>query len=407
MSLIRVRCFFMNINYGLMVRLYPDEDMKIKFNQNIGNSRFTWNKLLENYQNTYKLFKSHGYTKLKSNMTTFNAMLGMLKKEHDFLYLSESSSLQQVYRDLINAYKKFFNGECSYPRFKSKKRDKKSFRIQNNHNIKIKDNTIILPKLGETHYRTSKKYHEKLKNVKINSVTIKLENGKYYAVFNIETEISEFPKTYKFVGIDLGMRTLATLDNGLKIANLDVIYEESMIKKYQKRLSRKKYQSNRYKKTLKTYWKWVDQKKNKINDYYHKITTQIVKKYDIIILEDLDIKGMFQNPHNSQKLQRIVWGKFVEMLKYKAEIYGKTIRQINRWYPSSKNCSNCGYYYKDLQQDETEWKCPQCHTVHDRDLNAGKNILKQGLIDLIDETMNLWDRGDSTVILLSFESTSP
>ena len=97
----------MNINYGLMVRLYPDEDMKIKFNQNIGNSRFTWNKLLENYQNTYKLFKSHGYTKLKSNMTTFNAMLGMLKKEHDFLYLSESSSLQQVYRDLINAYKKF------------------------------------------------------------------------------------------------------------------------------------------------------------------------------------------------------------------------------------------------------------------------------------------------------------
>uniref|UniRef100_UPI00388D470B RNA-guided endonuclease InsQ/TnpB family protein n=1 Tax=Methanobrevibacter sp. TaxID=66852 RepID=UPI00388D470B len=347
------------VNQGLKVRLYPDEDMKIKINQNIGNSRFTWNKLLESYQNTYKIFKLHGYTKLKCNMTTFNTMLNMLKKEHDFLGLSESSSLQQVFRDLINAYNKFFNGKGGYPKFKSKKHNKKSFKIQNNHNIKIRDNTIVLPKLGEIYYRTSRKYREKLKNAKINSVTIKLENGKYYAVFNIETETPNFPKTHKFVGIDLGIRTLATLDNGLKIANLDVTHEEKMIKKYQKRLSNQEYQSNRYKDTQKTYWKWVDRKKNKIHDYYHKITTQIVKKYDIIILEDLNIKGMFQNPHSSPKLQRIGWRKFVEMLKYKAEIYGKTFRQISRWYPSSKTCSNCGYYYQGLKY-EKKWKCPQC-----------------------------------------------
>ena len=394
------------VNLGLKVRLYPDEDMMIKINQNIGNSRFTWNKLLEYYKETYKLFKLHGYSKLKCNMTTFNAMLNMLKKEHDFLYLSESSSLQQVYRDLIHAYNKFFNGESDYPRFKSKKHDKKSFRIQNNGNIKIKDNIIILPKLGGVYYRTSKKYREKLKKVKINNVTIKIENGKYYAVFNIENEIPEFPKTKQFVGIDLGMRTLATLDNGLKIANLDVTHEENMIKKYQKRLSRQKNNSNRYKKTLKTYWKWIDQKKNKIKDHYHKITTKIVKKYDIIILEDLNIKGMFQNPHYSPKLQKIAWKKFVEMIKYKAEIYGKTLRQISRWYPSSKTCNNCGHYNKDLKY-ETEWKCPQCQKTHDRDINAAKNILKQGLTDLIDETMNLWSRGDSTVILLSWESISP
>ena len=394
------------VNQGLKVRLYPDEDMMIKINQNIGNSRFTWNKLLAYYKETYKLFKLHGYSKLKCNMTTFNAMLNMLKKEHDFLYLSESSSLQQVYRDLIHAYNKFFNGESDYPRFKSKKHDKKAFRIQNNSNIKIKPHTIILPKLGEVYYRTSKKYREKLKKVKINNVTIKIENGKYYAVFNIENEILEFPKTKQFVGIDLGMRTLATLDNGLKIANLDVTHEENMIKKYQKRLSRQKNNSNRYKKTLKTYWKWIDQKKNKIKDHYHKITTKIVKKYDIIILEDLNIKGMFKNPKYSPKLQRIGWKKFVEMIKYKAEIYGKTFRQVSRWYPSSKICSNCGYYNKDLKY-ETEWKCPQCQKIHDRDINAAKNILKQGLTDLIDETMNLWSRGDSTVILLSWESISP
>ena len=115
---------------------------------------------------------------------------------------------------------------------------------------------------------------------------------------------------------------------------------------------------------------------------------------------------MFQNPRYSPKLQKIAWKKFIEMLKYKAEIYGKTLRQISRWYPSSKTCNNCGYYNKDLKY-ETEWKCPQCQKIHDRDINAAKNILKQGLTDLTDEKMNLWNRGDSTVILLSWESISP
>ena len=95
------------------------------------------------------------------------------------------------------------------------------------------------------------------------------------------------------------------------------------------------------------------------------------------------------------------------MLKYKAKIYGKTFRQIDRWYPSSKTCSNCGYYYEDLKLEQTEWKCPNCPETHDRDINAAKNIQKQGIKDLIAETMNLWDGGDSTVILLSIESTSP
>ena len=395
------------VNLGLKVRLYPEEDMITRINQSIGNARFTWNKLLENYKETYKLFKLHGYSKLKCNMTTFNTMLTMLKKEHDFLYLSESSCLQQVYRDLINAFNNFFSGEASYPRFKSKNHDKKAFRIQNNGNIKIQDNVIILPVLGSVHYRTSDKYREKLKTTKINNVTIKIENGKYYAVFNIETETPDFPKTYESVGIDLGMRTLATLDNGLKIANLDVSHEEKMIKKYQKKLSKQEYQSNRYKKTLKKYWNWVDTKNNKINDYYHKLTTEIVKKYDIIIVEDLNIKGMFQNRHLSPKLQRIGWRKFVEMLEYKAKIYGKTFRQIDRWYPSSKICSNCGYYYEDLKIEQTEWKCPDCPETHDRDVNAAKNIQKQGIKDLIAETMNLWNGGDSTVIMLSWESISP
>ena len=215
--------------------------MRDKFNQSLGNARFVWNNLLTEYQETFELFKQHGYTKLKCNQTTFNTMLTMLKKQYPFLYKSESSSLQQVYRDLLQAFNGFFKNTSNYPKLKSKKNPKKGFRIQNNNNIKIINNTIVLPKLGEVHYRTSPQYKQLLKESKINNVTIKKEHNHYYAVFNIETEKQ----------IDLGIRTLATLSNGLKITNLDTTHEDKMIKKYHRILSRKKYNSKRYNKTLK------------------------------------------------------------------------------------------------------------------------------------------------------------
>lgn len=402
-------CFMKVVNKGLEVRLYPDKDMEGILNLNIGNARFCWNKLLEEYQKTYLLFIQHGYTVLKCNMTTFNTMLNMLKKEFDFLFLSESSSLQQVYRDLINAFNKFFKEGAGYPKFKSKRNNKQSFRIQNNKNIKFKDHTVILPKIGKIYYRTSKEYKELLKSdkVKINNVTIKKQNGKYYAVFNVEIQIEEFSKTFKPVGIDLGMQTLATLSNGLKITNLDLTHEEQMIKKYLKILSRQKTGSKRYLKTLKKYWKWTDHKTNKIKDAYHKLSHFLVKIYGIICMEDLNIKGMFQNPHSSSKLQRIGLYSLVEKIKYKCEWYGREFIQISRWFPSSKNCSNCGYYYKSLEWNEREWTCPHCGKTHDRDLNAAKNILNEGINIFFDKLMNLWSGGDSTVILLSIESTSP
>ena len=405
-------CFFMLdeciiVNEGLKVKLYPDKVMKDKFNQSLGNARFVWNNLLTEYQKTFELFKQHGYTKLKCNQTTFNTMLTMLKKQYPFLNESESSTLQQVYRDLIRSFNGFFKNISNYPRFKSKKNPKNGFRIQNNNNIKITSNTIVLPKLGKVHYRTSPQYKQLLKESKINNVTIKKEHNHYYAVFNIETEKQPMKKTGEAVGIDLGIRTLATLSNGLKITNLDTTREDKMIKKYHRVLSRKKYNSKRYNKTLKTLGKWIQRKNNRIKDAYHKLSHYIVKNYDIICMETLDIKEIFQNTDLSSRLQSISWKKLVDMIKYKCEWYGKKFIQINRWFASSKNCSQCGYYYKDLG-DKKEWTCPHCQTHHDRDINAAKNIKKEGLIDLIDETLvNLRNWGDSTVILLSWESTSP
>ena len=396
------------VNKGLEVKLYPGEDMAHKLNQNIGNARFTWNHLLDEYQKTYNLFKQHGYNRLKCNMTTFNTILKMLKKQYDFLYLSESSSLQQVYRDLINAFKKFFNEGAGFPRFKSKKHHKQSFRIQNNNNIKIKDNMIVLPKIGAVYYRTSKEYKRLLNSdeIKINNVTIKKQNGKYYAVFNIEILVESFEKTLNSVGIDLGLKTLATLSNGLKITNLDLTHEEKMIKKYQQRLSRRKYDSKRYRKIQKTYWKWIDKKNNKIKDACHKLSHQLTKLYDVICMEDLDIKGMFQDPYQSSKLQRIGLASLVDKIRYKADWYGKILIQISRWFASSKICSNCGYYHKKLKRDKKEWICPQCGKYHDRDVNAAKNILNEGLRIHNRNFVNLWFRGDSTVILDALASTA-
>ena len=395
------------VNKGIVVKLYPDENMKDKINQNINNTRLTWNKLLEEYQKTFELFKQQGYTKLQCNQKTFNTMLNMLKTQYPFLYEGESSSLQQVYRDLITAFNRFFNNTSAYPRFKSKKNPKQSFRIQNNNNIKIQDNTIVLPKLGKVHYRTSTHYKKLLKESKINNVTIKKEHGHFYAVFNIETEVETMDYTYKSVGIDLGMRTLATLSNGLKITNLDTTNEEKMIKKYQKSLSRKKYNSNRYNKTLKKLGKWIQRKNNRIKDAYHKLSNYLVKTYDLICMETLDIREIFETTDLSVKLQNISWYKLVEMIKYKCEWYDKIFVQISQWYPSSKNCNVCGYYNKDLG-DEKKWTCPHCKTQHDRDINAAKNIEQEGYRLLSEKNkMNLRNWGDSTVKLLSWESTCP
>ena len=396
------------VNKGLEVRLYPDEGMVGVLNQNMGNARFVWNHLLSEYQKTYSLFVQHGYTTLKCNMTTFNTMLKMLKKQYSFLSLSESSSLQQVYRDLIQAFNKFFKEGAGYPQFKYKNNSKQSFRIQNNKNIRIQDNQILFPKIGPIYFRTSKEYKKILNNTntKINNVTIKRHKGKYYAVFNIETPIEVFKETFDCIGIDLGLRTLATLSNGLEKANLDVTYEEKMINKYQRQLSRKKYMSKRYQKTLQKYWKWIDKKTNKIKDTYHKISHNLVQAYDLICMEDLNIKGMFKNKHWSPKLQRIALYSLVEKIRYKCEWHDKIFIQVSRWFASSKTCHHCGHYNKDLKY-EKEWTCPKCKKHHDRDINASKNILNEGLRILQEKTMmNLWNRGDSTVYLETLVSTA-
>ena len=197
---------------------------------------------------------------------------------------------------------------------------------------------VVFPKIGPIYFRTSKKYKKILtsNDTKINNVTIKRHNDKYYAVFNVETSITVFDKTFESIGVDLGLRTLATLSNELEKANIDVTYEEEMIQKYQRKLARKKPGSQRYKNTLQTYWKWQDKKTNKIKHAQHQISHDLAKNYDIICMENLDVKGMFENKNISSILQSTGLASLVEKIKYKCEWNDKEFIQISRWFPSSK-----------------------------------------------------------------------
>ena len=367
------------INKGLKLEILPNGSMVEVLEQNMGNARFIWNNLLGMYFNLYLVFNFHGYP-LYPNIRNFNAMLKMLKQENAFLYEGESTSQQQVFRDLNKAFTKFFKEGAGYPRFKSKKNPKQSFRIQKNgNNIRITNRCIRLAKLGYVHYRTSTEYKKLLKTSKINNVTIKRENGKYYAIVNITTTVEELEKTGKSIGIDLGLKNLATLSNGQEITNLDLKREDKMIQKYQKKLSRQKYMSKNYQKTLKKYYKWINRKNNKIQNAYHQLSKYLITQYDIIAMENLNVKGMFKNKKWAPKLQKISLYKLLKMIKYKAEWYGKTFIQVNRFYPSTKTCNTCGYKNKNITLKTRQWTCPICKTKHHRDINAAKNILNKSM----------------------------
>ena len=367
------------VTKGLKVRLLPDEETIRVLNQNIGNRRFVWNNVLSRYHELLHLYNFYGYS-LSPNIKILNNILVLLKKDYPFLYDGESTSQQQACRDLKRAFDDFFKNKKGYPKFKSKKNSKKSFRIQNNGNtVRASNRRLRLAKLGFVNYHTSREYRKLLKTSKINHVTVKKENGKFYAIVNVETPVEPFEKTGKAVGIDLGLKNLATLSNGQVITHVDLSKEDKMIRKYQEKLSRQKYQSQNYKKTLKKYHKWQNKKNNKKYDAYHKFSYYLVKNFDIIAMETLNIKGMLKNDKWSPKLQKIGLSELKTMIKDKCGWYGKEFIEIDRFYPSTKLCNVCGYKYEDITLDVREWTCPKCHTTHDRDINAAKNILNEAL----------------------------
>jgi len=376
------------MNKGLEIRIYPQDELIGPIHQNIGNTRFVWNNVLSRYNKMYEESKETE-NEIHPSLSLFNNILNDLKQEFPFLKKSESTSLQQVLRDLLKAFKCFFNGTSNYPKHKSKKKSKKTFRVQNNNNsVRVENKKLRVPTLGFIKYKTSNEYTLLLQTSKINNETIKFKNGKYYAIVNVVTDYTPWPLCSGNVGIDMGMKTFATLSDGTKIANLDLTYEEEMIKKYQRKMSRQKYGSKNYYKTLHKYWKWIDKRNNIVEDFLHKLSYTIVMNHQSIFMETLNIKGMMQNENFAAKLQAISISKFISMMEYKCHWNQRNFIQVSMFFPSSKMCNICKEKYEELKLDMRTWTCPHCNTTHDRDINAAKNILYEGLRILAGELLD-------------------
>lgn len=356
-------------------RLEPTAEQKAYFVQTFGCCRFIWNRMLSD--------KIEHYEKVKESLYIAPAKY---KGEFPWLKQVDSLALANVWTDLNTAYKNFFTSNFGFPKFK-KKRYRQSYKTNNQKgSVRIEGSYLKLPKIGWVKLIQ----HRAIKGV-IKSVTIsKTASNKYYASILCEVNILSLPKTGSAVGIDLGLADFAILSTGEKISNPHLVKNLSKkLAKAQKVLSRRFLQAKAMGKPLteaKNYQKQRlkvarlhEQLYHQRQDFLHKVSTEIIKNHDVICIEDLVTKNLIRNHKLARSISDVAWSEFVRMLEYKANWYGKQVIKISRWYPSSQICSTCGHSSGKKSLHIRDWTCPQCHTHHDRDINASINILNEGL----------------------------
>jgi putative transposase len=352
-------------------KLKPNNDQIVLLNKHFGSIRYVYNYFLNERKNEYENNKNtlNYYDNAKS--------LTELKTKDEFNWLKEinSQSLQYSLKSLDGAYQNFFKYKKGFPKFKSKK-SKNSFSVP--QSVSIKDNTLIIPK-----FRDGVKLikHRDFEG-KIKSCTIsKTPTNEYFVSILVDTSNDfKFEKTNKTIGIDLGLKDFLITSEGYKYKNNR--YTKTYAKKLkiqQQHLSRKQKGSKKYEEQRLKVARLHKKITNSRVDNLHKISTDLIKKYDTIILEDLNIKGMVKNHKLSKHISDASWGTFISFLEYKAKWHDKEILKVDRFFPSSKTCNCCGYINQNLKLDMREWICPSCNTNLDRDINASKNILKEGL----------------------------
>lgn len=352
-------------------RLYPNKEQEIYFSKCFGSVRFIYNKMLNDKIEYYK-----------KNNKMLNNTPAQYKKEYIWLKEVDSLALANAQMNLDKAYKNFFRDKSvGFPKFKSKKNNYYSYTTNNQKNtIDIVDGKYIkLPKL-KTLIRI-KQHRQIPKDGKIKSATIsKNPSGKYYISILVEQGIKELPKNEFAIGIDLGLTDFAITSDGVKYSNPRYLRKSlNKLAKEQRKLSRKKKGSkNRNKqriKVAKLYEKIANQRK----DFLHKLSSELINENQVICLEDLQVKEIQQNKYLSQSVSDVGWHEFRRQLEYKAKWYGRIISFVDKWYPSSQICSNCGNNTGKKSLDIREFDCPYCGKHHDRDINASINILHEGL----------------------------
>ncbi|WP_017302699.1 RNA-guided endonuclease InsQ/TnpB family protein [Spirulina subsalsa] len=353
------------------VRLYPTSEQKLKLTKAFGSVRWLWNYCLALTNETYKATgKGVSGMELKKQ-------LPLLKQQEETAWLSETYSqcLQQSVLNLSQAFVNFFEGQAKYPRFKSKQ-GKQS--LQYPQNVKVLENGLQFPKLGAI-----KANLHRLCDGQVKTVTLsRTQTGKYFASILFETNEPELTaKTEgKAVGVDLGLKHFAVTSDGQKIASPKHFRKhERNLRRKQQKLSRKQKGSNSRNKARRLVARAYEKVSNARQDFLHKLSRKIVNENQVIIVEDLSVKGMMSNQNLAKSIADSDWGMFQNFLAYKASRDGKTYLELSRWFPSAKTCNHCLNIVDSLPLDTRSWECPKCHTHHNRDLNAAINIRNEGL----------------------------
>ena len=368
---------------AIKIRLYPNKEQTTQINKLLGCYRVVYNQCLK------RKIESYEQKKITENQTTLGHFFHHeLLHNENFVWLKEQNTkvLKQAIIDLLSAYNKFFKEHCGFPKFKSKKDNEQSCRFELGAISKRNDYTtykLSLANIKNVKFRCNKKYAQDLQRNKknIKSATLRvLPCGEYYLSILIDAELSKQVKPNKsMVGIDLGIKDFVITSEGEVFENLHFKKCESKkIKKLQKQLSKKvKSSSNRNKariKLAKLYKKISDRKEY----YLHSVSNSLLNENQVIVMEDLNVKGMSRNHKLAESILEMNFGEFRRILEYKAKWYGKQLIIIGRYYPSSKLCNKCSYINNHLTLKDREWVCPQCGEHHDRDINASINILKEG-----------------------------
>jgi len=364
-------------------RLYPTREQKEQIKRTIGCARFVFNNALDHWQTTFKTTgKGLSYVACANR-------LPQLKQDPATSWLKDvdSTALQSALKDLSDAYQRFFKKQNQAPRFKSKRNPVQSYTSKcTNHNIVVSDTHIKLPKCGWVKYANSRHVKGRI----LSATVRRLATGTYRVSLLVEEDIQPLPKTGREAGVDLGLKAFATLSDGTVVPTLKAYQRtQAKLQKAQRILSRRKNQAiktgrslsdaKNYQKQKQTVARLHERIANQRLDFLHKVSTDWVRHYDVLALEDLDVKAMQQDKHLSRAIADASWSTLKTFLIYKAKWYGKELVFVDRYFPSSQLCHACGTKNKAVKSlTVREWTCPTCGKHHDRDLNASRNLLAEG-----------------------------
>ena len=356
-------------------RIYPNKKQQILIAKTFGCCRFVYNQTLA--------YRKELYEKEKKSMSKFdcsNYMTRVLKVRYDWLKEVDKFALENAVYNMDSAYQKFFKEHTSYPRFKSKRNNKKSYSTSftnNNIEVSFENNKIKLPKPKWVKAKIHREFTGKIKSATISQVP----SGKYFVSILVETECTPMKSTGRMIGIDLGIKDLLITSDGEKFDNIRTTKKyENKLAKEQRRLAKKKKGSNNRNKQRIKVARIYEKIHNTRIDYLHKISHKLISENQVIVSENLSVNSMVKNHNLAKAISDCGWYELTRQISYKAEWNNRQYVKIGRFTKSSQPCHVCGYINPDTKDlSVREWTCPQCRTVHDRDINAAINILNEGL----------------------------